>query len=113
VNRRFESQAILLAVPEQSSSHAGIDIAAEVIKVVKDFGIEEKLGYFMLDNASINDTVMEAIAEAFKLDPDERRLRCAGHMINLVARHLLLGFDKDLFEIEESVPTNLKAQLQR
>jgi hypothetical protein len=79
--------------------------------VVKDFGIEEKLGYFMLDNASNNATAMEPIADAFKLDSDERRLRCACHIINLIARHLLFGFDKDLVEIEESVPTNLKAQL--
>jgi hypothetical protein len=113
INAKFEPRAILLATPEQSGSYAGIEIADEVIRVIVDFGIEDKLGYFVLDNASNNDTAMQAIADKFDFDPTERRLRCAGHMINLITRHLLFGFDKNLFEMEESVPANLRTELQR
>jgi hypothetical protein len=101
INAKFEPRAILLATPEQSGSHSGIEIADEVIRVIVDFGIEDKLGYFVLDNASNNDTAMQAIADKFDFDPTQRRLRCAGHTINLIARHLLFGFDKNLFEMEE------------
>jgi hypothetical protein len=113
VNAKFDHQTLLLATAEQSNSHAGADIAAEVIQVIKDFGISNNLGYFVLDNASNNDTAIETIAEHFELDPNQRRLRCAGHVINLIARHLLFGFDKNLFELEGTMPANLKIELQR
>ena len=113
LNKDFKPRAILLATPEQTGSHAGVDIAEEVIKVIKDFGIGDQLGYFMLDNASNNNTAIKAIAEAFRFDPIERRLRCSGHIINLIARHLLFRFDPDLFEAEEALPKDLKAQLKK
>jgi hypothetical protein len=57
---------------------------------------------------------MRSIAEYFKLDAKQCRLRCAGHIINLVARHLLFGFDKNVFEeADNSVPENLKDELAR
>jgi hypothetical protein len=71
-----------------------------------------------MDNASSNDTAMDAIAEEFELDAVERRLRCAGHIINLIARSLLYGFDKNLFAEDiaaedEGTPTNLEEDLKR
>lgn len=112
INIKFESQSILLATPEQSDSHAGGEVAEQVIRVIKDFGIQDKLGFFVLDNAPNNDTAMQFIADEFNFDPNERRLRCAGHIINLIARHLLFGFDENLFELDDSVPANLKEELR-
>lgn len=113
LNSDFKPQAITLATPEQTGSHAGIDIAEGVIEVLKDFGIEKaKLGYFVLDNASNNDTAMRAIAKEFDFDHKERRLRCAGHILNLIARHLLFGFDPDVFAEEDSTPRELKEKLK-
>jgi hypothetical protein len=89
IDADFKPQAILLATPKQSSSHAGVNIADQVIKVIEDFGIQSRLGYFVLDNASNNDTAMRSIAEYFKLDAKQCRLRCAGHIINLVAPSLV------------------------
>jgi hypothetical protein len=112
IDAKFESRAILLATPEQNESHMGVEIADQVISVIEDFNIGDNLGFFVLDNASNNDTAMQAIGNRFGFDPQERRLRCAGHVINLIARHLLFGFDKNLFELEESLPVNLKEELK-
>jgi hypothetical protein len=113
LNKDFEFCSILLATPEQTGSHAGVKIAEGVVKVNRDFEIkEEQLGYFMLDNASNNDTALREIAETFGFDKGERRLRCAGHIINLVARHILFGFDPDLFEAEELLPKDIRAHLK-
>ena len=67
----------------------------------------------MLDNALNNNTVIKAITKAFRFDPIKRRLRCLGHIINLIAHHLLFGFDPDLFEVEEVLPTLLLYILER
>lgn len=70
---------------------------------MSEFDIQERVEYFALDNASNNDTSIEALAEEFEFDVKERRLRCAGHIINLVARQILFGADPDAFELEASV----------
>ena len=113
LNKDFEPRATLLAIPEQTGLHAGVNIAEGVIAVIKDFGIKnEQIGYFMLDNATNNDTAMMAIAKEFNFNPIERRLRCSGHIINIIARHLLYGYNPDLFKAEDMVPKDIKAQLQ-
>jgi hypothetical protein len=84
-----------------------------VITVIKDFGIKnEQIGYFMLDNATNNDTAITAIIKEFDFDLIKRRLHYLGHIINIIARHLLYGYNLDLFKAEDVVPKDIKAQLQ-
>jgi hypothetical protein len=47
---------------EISGSHTGENLAIPVIEVIKDWNIQHNLGYFMMDNASDNDTMIRAIA---------------------------------------------------
>ncbi len=112
----WKPYAVVLGAPEQKEAHSGDNIAGQVISTLKDFGITaDRLGYFMLDNASNNDTAMEAIAAEYGFDVEKRRLRCAGHIINLIARSLLYGFDKTLFEeFEEelNLPQSMEEELE-
>lgn len=63
--------------------------------IILTFSIEGKLGAFMMDNADNNDTALRALRTMLpptaSLDPKESRLRCLGHMINLVVKALLYG----------------------
>lgn len=55
----------------------------------------------MLDNAYSNDTAVEALGKEFRWPKNEhkrRRLRCMGHIINLVAQAFLLGEKQEMFE---------------
>ena len=103
INNTGNLQTFLLSLPELVGSHKGINIAEEVGAILSEFGIQERVGYFVLDNASNNDTAVEALAEEFGFDMKERRLRCAGHIINLVARQILFGTDPDTFELEVNI----------
>jgi len=67
---------------------------------LKDFAIEEKIGYFTLDNAGNNDTCMQELGLELNFNPKFRRLRCAGHMINLMAKQVLFGKDTDVFDLK-------------
>jgi len=67
-------------------SHTGANMAEIVMKVLREYGIEEKLGYFVGDNANNNDTLVRHLAEAEVegnrlYDASEYRLRCVGHVI--------------------------------
>jgi hypothetical protein len=97
----------LLAFRRLQGLHSGENQAAIILQVVRDYQISHKIGHFMADNASSNDTCVETVLK--ELYPQmsakqcsSRRLRCFGHVTNLCARALLLGKSagKDIDEVE-------------
>jgi hypothetical protein len=90
-------KTFLLALPQQEGKHTGANIAETVAEIITRFDLQNNIGFFNADNASNNDTCIAALANEFNFDPIERRLRCAGHIFNLVARALLWGIDEDVF----------------
>jgi hypothetical protein len=56
------------------------------------------LGYFVLDNALNNDTTLDKLAKSMDFLLVERRLRCIGHILNLIAEQYLFGQDALSFE---------------
>jgi hypothetical protein len=66
-----------------------------------------KIGCCVLDNAENNDTCVLSLARAWGWSQEQvkqRRLRCFGHIINLVAQAFVLGEKQTEFE------TTLKAE---
>lgn len=96
IDQTGKKRTTLLAIREVHGEHTGENMASVVLKVIKDYKIGRKVGYFVLDNAANNDTCVEAIMK--KLHPEfsekqrrRRRLRCLGHVINLAAQVFILG----------------------
>lgn len=81
----------MLGVPEVSVRHNGSNIAAQVLNILTAYTITEKIGYFTLDNAENNDTVMVTIGHELGFTGAFRRGRCFGHIVNLSAKALLFG----------------------
>ncbi|XP_044718005.1 Ribonuclease H-like protein [Hirsutella rhossiliensis] len=57
----------------------------------------DTVGYFTLDNAANNDTCMEDLAFEHGFSPEERRIRCAAHILNLCVRAMLYGSKQENF----------------
>ena len=101
INAHFTSEskkleAITLGIKELHGEHTGENIADVIYNVGSDFDILNKLGYFVMDNASNNDTLTEHLGYKLReanvlFDPIRRRLRCLGHVINLVVQDFLFG----------------------
>ena len=77
-------------------SHTGANMAEIVMEVLQEYGIEEKLGYFVRDNASNNDTLVGHLSEAQVegnrwYNASEYRLRSVGHVINLSVKAFWFG----------------------
>lgn len=73
----------LLGIREVSGRHTGENMASCVLKVFEDFGLpDDRIGNFVLDNASSNDTAVECMVP--EGEKDDRRLRCLAHIIHLV-----------------------------
>ena len=91
---------LLLSLSEQEGSHSGQNQARLVLKTLTSYKIRNRLGHFVMDNASTNDTLMEYIAEDLEdegiaYDPRQHRLRCNGHIINLAVCAFLFGKHPD------------------
>jgi len=69
--------------------------------VVQEYNIQSRLGCFILDNTTNNNTAVRTLGEIYKWPKTEhrqRRLRCMGHIINLVAQAFILEEKAELFE---------------
>jgi hypothetical protein len=91
-------RTFLLGLPQIERRHSGENLADRVSEIIHEYGLEDRVGYFVTDNAENNDTCLEDLGAEFGFDKQHRRLRCCGHIINLVARSILFGTDADAFE---------------
>lgn len=67
------------------------------MEFIREYGIASKVGYFMMDNASNMNTMIDKVSndleQDFKVFYDHlhRRFRCLGHIINLAVMEFLIG----------------------
>jgi len=52
----------LLSMKDIIGSHEGTNLAPYIIEVIRDWGIASKLGYFQMDNAGNNDTMLKEVS---------------------------------------------------
>ncbi|KAG6978100.1 putative AC transposase [Fusarium oxysporum f. sp. conglutinans] len=82
IDRRHSYQSRLLAFKRQIGSHAGENIAYTIRNVVRDWGINCKLGVSICDNAASNDVCLRNLyttldASITRADTEARRMRCS------------------------------------
>ena len=97
----FSIESILIGFRELRGPHSGENIAEVVDKVLQDYDVtSDQIGCFVLDNATNNDTSIKSLGNTYKWSKSEvhtRRLRCFGHIINLVAQAFLFGSQSEVF----------------
>jgi hypothetical protein len=113
----------LLALPRIEGTHNGENLAKGVIEVVERFGFQVKLGCFQADNAENNDTCVTELLRHFnphlctaQLDiiRSLKRVRCVGHILNLVARAFLDGENREVIKrLAEGSDERLSAEQER
>ena len=72
-------------------AYNGENPAECVLAIADKFGIREKLGCFILNNASNNDTMIMVIEGEVPSVKCTSRLCCAGHVLNLIVKTILYG----------------------
>ncbi len=85
-------------------THRGDEQATELFQVFQDFGILQKIGYFIGDNHTSNDTLCRSLESKFEgpWDAKQHRLRCNGHVINLAVQAFLFEKNEDRSGSEET-----------
>jgi hypothetical protein len=97
----------LIALPEVNGHYGATHLAPPLQKLIEEYDIGNNLGAFQMDNADNNDTCLRQLATKFDINPAQQRMRCFGHVINLVVKALLMGtglskFQKELTDANDS-----------
>jgi hypothetical protein len=80
IDRGCKLQTVLGALTPIKGEKTGDNQAAVLTPVLRKYGInKDNIGWFVLDNATNNDTTMVKLGKEFEFDPIQRRLRCLGH----------------------------------
>ena len=102
-----------IALPQLTGAHTSERMAEVVCTTLQQFGVNPlTVGYFVLDNATNNDTAVAAIAHKMGFNAAYRRLRCGPHTLNLVGQTLLWGKDYAAFDNDDSEIANEAALMQ-
>ncbi len=108
LDAKKEVRTVMLVVCNIYGDHSGKNQAKAIIPVIDGYGLKEKLGYFMTDNASSNDTYVAEIIDLIwpDLNLGKRRLRCMGYIINLIAKAFIFGKKSKTFEADIAIAKN-------
>jgi len=112
VTVHFEHEGVpismLLDLVEVAQSHSGVNLAEVFVKILEDFGIEDKVSTVIplkltlwcqilsvtCDNAPNNDTMVEHLATLVENFPGAANQTCCfTHILNLVAKSILRQFN--------------------
>ena len=109
---QYKVETVLLGLRRLRGNHTGKIMAEAILKVIRKYELTgDQIGWFVLDNASSNDTCVREILKALNIEDtvEHRRLRCLGHIINLAAKAFFFGsgsesksFEKDVKNTQES-----------
>jgi hypothetical protein len=98
VNSQGDIMDLPIALPQLTGAHSGEMMASVVTQTLKHFRVDPaSIGYFVLDNASNNDTTVDAIAQKMGFNAVHRRLRCGPHTLNLIGQILLWGKESNSY----------------
>ena len=105
MDAKNQHRSFLLALPHQEERHLGVNIAANITKILTEFGISERqVGYFIADNADNNNTYINDLFIEFGFNPLYYCLYYIGYIINLVTYILLFGVNLSALDKEEEDP---------
>lgn len=91
LDEHHKLQTALLDLPPLKGPHSGENMARALSIVIDFYNISTVLGFFMMDNASSNDTCIQELSKQYPAIHPQSRLRCVGHMLNLIVKALLFG----------------------
>jgi hypothetical protein len=96
-------------LPQLVGAYTGERLAKVITSTLTTYGITaENVGYFVLDNASNNDTAVAALARQFNFTAASRRLCCGPHTLNLVSQTIIFGSDQAAYDSAAGVATSIE-----
>lgn len=100
INASGKRRTEVIGLREIVGEHSAENIGHQLLRLFIEYGITHLIGFFMCDNAEVNDKCVAYVLK--KINPSiskrqikRRRLRCFGHIVNLCAQAFLMGKDAE------------------
>jgi hypothetical protein len=107
-----ELRDLPIALPQLTGSYSGERIGEIVLTTLQSFSISaDKASYFILNNATNNDTTINFLARKLKFNKLYCCLRCGPHTLNLIGQVLLWGRKAEAFN-NKCTTSNLNKETQ-
>lgn len=112
IDDKYQNQTLLLGFQRVLGADSGANQAEKILSIIQEYEITSKLGYFVLNNITSNDTCVDQILRELRPDLNikERRLQCIGNIVNLTAKAFLFGKDVEGFQMEAVVARNARLE---
>ena len=81
-----------------TSRYLGLNITLEILIIFDSFKINNKIGYFTLNNADNNNIIIKVIRVTLGFDGVKRWGYCFSYILNLVMKVIFFGKNIDAFE---------------
>ena len=96
----YKQRDLLIAFRDLLGDHTGTTQASVILNVIREYNFELRFSCFVSDNATCNDSKLIAgLTQSPVLNlGTEHRIRCAGHIINLIVEATLYGEGVSQFE---------------
>jgi hypothetical protein len=91
IDTRGKVWQFLLGLPHHHESRSSHNIAETFAVIAYQYNIQDRIEYFTTDNTGNNDTCMEFLGDKFDFDHVARQVRRVGHVLNLVAKAVMIG----------------------
>jgi len=90
----------LLGLYRLKGPYSGENITEAIIAVIKTYKIIDKIGYFVLNNAGLNNTCVSAIIKRLNIKDikEHRCLCCLGYVLNLLVKVMLFSKNPKVFK---------------
>ncbi|KAK9733188.1 hypothetical protein RND81_04G049900 [Saponaria officinalis] len=95
--------------------HTGVAMSVKVNTFLKEWGIENRVMFMTLANASANDSMVESLKSDLHLmgNGEYFHVRCCAHILNLIVQEGLKDLDDAIIKVRESVKYNKGSQSRK
>ena len=110
MSSEYKVETTLLGLRRLKGPHSRENIAEAIISVVETYGITNRIGYFVLNNAGSNNTYVSAIIKQLNIKDikEHRRLRCLSHTLNLLVKAILFSKNSKVFKKDITITAILR-----
>ena len=84
LNDEGKFRTFLLGLLQIKGRHSSENLADRVSKIIHKYRLEDRISYFVTDNAENNNTCLEDLGAKFGFDKQHRRLRQAAQAASLL-----------------------------
>ena len=107
-------ETVLLGLHYLRGPHSGENITEAILQVIREYRLTgNHIGWFILNNASSNDTYVAEILKALGINDTIKyyRLHYLGHILNLATKAFL--FSSDIKSFKDKLKTNEEEKKQQ